>query len=97
MGRAMRSRGTPSPVARVEVFQEEVCVFEVQEKGQADRHGEPADQFGPFLAPVPLLQEAEAIAGQDGGQHKKDVFRLAPGIEDQAGQQEPLHFGSGPE
>ena len=63
-------------------------LFEVQEKGQADRHGEPADQFGPFLAPVPLLQEAEAIAGQDGGQHKKDVFRLAPGIEDQAGQQE---------
>lgn len=48
----------------------------------------PQTSFGPFLAPVPLLQEAEAIAGQDGGQHKKDVFRLAPGIEDQAGQQE---------
>ena len=81
-------QGNPQSGGRVKVFQEEVCVFEVQEKGQADRHGEPAEQFGPFLAPVPLLQEAEAIAGQDGGQHKKDVFRLAPGIEDQAGQQE---------
>ena len=28
------------------------------------------------------------IRDRDGGQHKKDVFRLAPGIEDQAGQQE---------
>ena len=80
MGRAMRG-GTPSPVAALKFSRKKSAYLKYRRKDRLTATESPADQFGPFLAPVPLLQEAEAIAGQDGGQHKKDVFRLAPGIE----------------
>ena len=73
------------PEQGVEVLHGKAEVFEMEEDAEVenDREHEPK----PF-APRARLDETEGVVDRDGQQHQEDIDRLAPGVEEQARDQE---------
>ena len=77
------------PRERVKAGEEEVRVLAVAQKSQTEHERERQKELrAPAVRPVFLHQTGKHIALHDGREHENNKFRLAPGVEEQACEQQ---------
>ena len=77
------------PRERVKAGEEEVRVLAVAQKSQTEHERERQKELcAPAVRPVFLHQSGKHIALHDGREHENNKFRLAPGVEEQACEQQ---------
>ena len=81
-------QGNGKPCDGIEVINEEIHVLEVQHKGYDTCHRQTDKQLCDLFLAVFLDQQTEAVSESYGKHHKTRVFHAAPGVEEQAEDQQ---------
>ena len=78
---------TKRGVGTLEVYGEEIIVFEKEQQPQIDDRVHRQDELRPI--PAPIHQKAGGIVHRDGEDHQEDKDRLAPPVKDQIDEEKP--------
>ena len=89
--KAQQREGKPG--CGIEVADEEIRVFEVNQQGKAYSYGNSEEELGFFRALAEFFdKQTENISADYGSEHQKDVFRFAPSVKNKAGKQQNCIF-----
>ena len=89
--KAQQRKGKPG--CGIEVADEEIRVFEVNQQGKAYSYGNSEEELGFFRALAEFFnKQTENISADYGSEHQKDVFRFAPSVKNKAGKQQNRIF-----
>ena len=92
MGRLSFKSGRESPVTALTLERKKVRVLKIAEKPKAHKDRERQKDLRRLLPAELFNQQAETIALHDGDEHEQHIFRLAPGIEKEACEQQHRVF-----
>ena len=91
-GQAQLQKRQGEPCDGVDAGEKKVRVLKIAEKPKAHKDRERQKDLRRLLPAVLFNQQAETIALHDGDEHEQHIFRLAPGIEKEACEQQHRVF-----
>ena len=91
-GQAQLQKRQGEPRDGVDAREKKVRVLKIAEKPKAHKDRERQKDLRRLLPAVLFNQQAETIALHDGDEHEQHIFRLAPGIEKEACEQQHRVF-----